>query len=108
MKTKTVYTAQSLLEKLTEVGDAVVDYINSVGKTRYAVVTVDFTTPYVLNYVLGKEDLKLIDGNLLTVFSWDASKLIRLDAEKIKQITPLSEVINGVHRTGSNTNLSKN
>ena len=107
MTTKTQYTAETLFSKLEEMGDTVVDYINSVGKKRYAVVTVDFSTPCVLAVVKEKQNMELIKGTLLTVFCWDAYKLISLDATKILQLTPLSEVVNGVHRNTGSANISK-
>lgn len=86
--------AIDLYKQLEELGDAVVDYINGAGKLRYAVVTVDFSTPYVLSKVQAKQDEKLIDeGDRLLVFSWDADKTIRLSPKQVKKMVPLSSIL---------------
>lgn len=86
--------AIDLYKQLEEMGDAVVDYINGAGKLRYAVVTVDFSTPYVLNKVQAKQDEDLIDdSDRLLVFSWDADKTIRLSAKQVKKMVPLSSIL---------------
>lgn len=89
-----MHTAISLYNAISEVGDAIVDYVNSAGKQRYAVVTVDFTTPYVLDKV-GKRinEQMVLPGELLLVYSWDADKLIRIAASGVKRITPLSKIL---------------
>lgn len=97
MKNKPM-TPDQLLNKLIEAGDATVDYINSAGKKRYAVVTVDFSTPYVQAKVAEKADVALVEGDLVTAFSWDADKLIRIPASKVVGFVPLAQVLNnGVH-----------
>lgn len=89
------FTPETLLAKLADIGDATIDYINSAGKSRYAVVTIDFSTPYVLAKVLEKSMVTLIEDDFLTVFSWDADKLIRIPASKVVHIVPLSQTLNG-------------
>ena len=86
--------AIDLFNELSEHGDAAVDYINNAGKLRYAVVTVDFTTPYVLDKMQSKlnEDMVDASGKLL-VFSWDADKPIRLGHNQVRKIVPLSRIL---------------
>lgn len=86
--------AIDLYHQLKELGDAVVDYVNGAGKLRYAVVTVDFTTPYVFGKMASKFEEDLVDnqGRLL-VFAWDADKPIRLNPEQIKKIVPLNSIL---------------
>jgi len=86
--------AIDLFNTISEHGDATIDYVNQAGKLRYAVVTVDFTTPYVFDKMGSKLHEDLIEGDRLMVFSWDADKPIRISASQVKRITPLSKVIN--------------
>lgn len=83
-----------LYKQLEEMGDAIVDYINGAGKLRYAVVTVDFTTPYVAARMASKVNEDVIDAQgRLMVFSWDADKPIRIAPGQIKKITALSSIL---------------
>lgn len=86
--------AIDLYKQLEELGDAVVDYINGAGKLRYAVVTVDFSTPYVAEKMLSKVNEDIIDSQgRLMVFAWDADKPIRISPSQVKKILPLSSIL---------------
>lgn len=81
-------------DQINELGDTIVDYVNGAGKLRYAVVTVDFSTPYVLEKMSPKLNEPLIDeAGRLMLFSWDADKPIRIHHSQVKKLTPLSAVL---------------
>ncbi len=94
MKKCKSYTPAQLIQIILQNGDSTIDYINSVGKARYAVVTLDIC-PYVLPHFLERGITNVIDEeeNSLIVFSWDANKPIRIPCDRILGITPLSQVL---------------
>lgn len=101
MKNSKSYTPSELIEAILENGDSTIDYINSVGKARYAVVTLDLC-PYVLPFFTERKITDIIceEDNSIIVFSWDANKPIRIPCDRIVRITPLSKVLQngtGVH-----------
>lgn len=100
MKNSKSYTPAELIAAILENGDSTIDYINSAGKARYAVVTLHLC-PYVLPFFLERNITNIIcEDNSIIVFSWDANKLIRIPCDRIVRITPLSKVLQngtGVH-----------
>lgn len=94
MKKCKSYTPAQLIQIILQNGDSTIDYINSVGKARYAVITLDIC-PYVLPHFLERGITNVIDEeeNSLIVFSWDANKPIRIPCDRILGITPLSQVL---------------
>lgn len=94
MKKYKSYTPSQLIQAILENGDSTIDYVNSVGKARYAVVTLDLCD-YVLPFFTERGIANVIDetDNSVIVFSWDANKPIRIPCDRILGITPLSQVL---------------
>lgn len=90
-------TNEALHSAIVDMGDTIVDYVNSNGKKRYAVVTADLlspTSPYVvaktLEYSEKYPNAELINSAGVLAFAWDADKFMRISASAVTALTPLS------------------
>lgn len=90
-------TNEALRNAIVDMGDTIVDYINSNGKKRYAVVTADIlspTSPYVVGKTLEYSEkyptAELVNATGVLVFAWDADKFMRISASAVTALTPMS------------------
>lgn len=93
-------TNAELLAAVQEQGDCTIDYINRVGKRRYAVVTADllacpYTAEKTLEYAKKHTgtQLEICNEEGVLLFSWDGDKFMRVSALQITALTPLSAVL---------------
>lgn len=93
-------TNEALQAAIFKMGDTVIDYINSNGKKRYAVVTADlickeshYVTSKTIEYANKHPNMEIVNSSGVLVFAWDADKFMRINAQAVTGLTPLSTVL---------------
>lgn len=83
---------EQFVRELMEAGDAVINYINSKGKEKYVVATLDLSTPYIA--LKGKcRRSSPEEEDRVIIFSWDEDKFKFMDYKTVTSIVPLASIL---------------